>query len=152
MLNLGNRLGALSQTLTPRTLLLLVPLLLLLAVACSSDSDEPIISSEQEAGGPEYSGTIITTDMAPGVNRLLFGVTDREGMPIRGESSDVEVYFLVPREDARELKQSVSANFTVWPSSVGGVFSTEVDIPEGGLYQLDITFTSDDGESDIKLV
>lgn len=145
MFNPADRLVAISRALSPRTLLLLVPLLLLLAAACSSDSDDPIISSEQEAGGPEYSGSIITTDLAVGVNRLLFGVVDREGMPARGEIAEVEVYFMVPREDARELKQTVSANFVAWPSSVGGVFSTEVDLNVGGLYQLDINFTSNDG-------
>ncbi|MBC8279991.1 MAG: hypothetical protein H8E48_04320 [Chloroflexi bacterium] len=149
MLSLGDNLGTIQRTVNPRaiprTMIMLLPLLLLLAAACSSDPDDPIISSEQEAGGPEYSGTIITTDMAVGVNRLLFGVTDREGMPIRGEASDVGVFFLVPGEDARELRQSVTADFVVWPSAVGGVFSTEVDLVEAGLYELDINFTSNDG-------
>jgi hypothetical protein len=120
-------------------------LLLSLAAACSSDSEDPIISSEQEAGGPAYSGTIITTDMAVGVNRMLFGVTDREGMPIIGDSADVGVYFLVPRADARELTKEVTANFISWPTVIGGVFGAEVDIPLGGVYELDIRYTSSDG-------
>ncbi len=145
MLNPGNKLETISRALTLRTLLILVPLLLLLAAACSSDSEDPIISSEQEAGGPAYSGTIITTDMAVGVNRMLFGVTDREGMPIIGDSADVGVYFLVPRADARELTKEVTANFISWPTVIGGVFGAEVDIPLGGVYELDIRYTSSDG-------
>jgi hypothetical protein len=145
MLNPGNKLGTISRAFNLRTFLILAPLLLLLAAACSSDSDDPIISSEQEAGGPEYSGTIITTDMAVGVNRLLFGVTDREGMPIISDNAHVGVYFLVPREDARELRQEITADFITWPTVVGGVFGVEVDIPVGGIYELDINFTSGDG-------
>ena len=145
MLNPGNQLETISRALNLRTLLILAPLLLLLAAACSSDSEDPIISSEQEAGGPAYSGTIITTDMAVGVNRMLFGVTDREGMPIIGDSADVGVYFLVPREDTRELTKEVTANFISWPTVIGGVFGAEVDIPLGGVYELDIRYTSSDG-------
>ena len=145
MLNSGNKLETISRALNLRTLLILAPLLLLLAAACSSDSEDPIISSEQEAGGPAYSGTIITTDMAVGVNRMLFGVTDREGMPIIGDSADVGVYFLVPREDTRELTKEVTANFISWPTVIGGVFGAEVDISLGGVYELDIRYTSSDG-------
>ena len=145
MCNPGNKLETISRALNLRTLLILAPLLLSLAAACSSDSEDPIISSEQEAGGPAYSGTIITTDMAVGVNRMLFGVTDREGMPIIGDSADVGVYFLVPREDARELTTEVTANFISWPTVIGGVFRAEVDIPLGGVYELDIRYTSSDG-------
>ena len=145
MFNPGNKHETISRALNLRTLLILAPLLLSLAAACSSDSEDPIISSEQEAGGPAYSGTIITTDMAVGVNRMLFGVTDREGMPIIGDSADVGVYFLVPRADARELTREVTANFISWPTVIGGVFGAEVDIPLGGVYELDIRYTSSDG-------
>ena len=145
MLNPGNQLETISRALNLRSLLILAPLLLLLAAACSSDSEDPIISSEQEAGGPAYSGTIITTDMAVGVNRMLFGVTDREGMPIIGDSADVGVYFLVPREDTRELTKEVTANFISWPTVIGGVFGAEVDISLAGVYELDIRYTSSDG-------
>ena len=109
MLNLANGVGPIAQTLNLRTLFFLTPLLLLLVAACSSDSDDPIISSEQQAGGPEYAGVIVTTDMAVGVSRIMFGVVNRDGMPELSTSSDVKVYSLVPREDARELKQSLTA-------------------------------------------
>ena len=89
MLNLANGLGPIAQTLNLRTLFFLTPLLLLLIAACSSGSDDPIISSEQQAGGPDYSGIIITTDMSVGVNRILFGVPNRKGMPVSGTTSTV---------------------------------------------------------------
>ncbi|MCH7842113.1 MAG: hypothetical protein IID01_05035 [Chloroflexi bacterium] len=145
MFNLGNGVGPIAQILNRRTLLFLTPLLLLLIAACSSGSDDPIISSEQEAGGPEYSGIIITTDMAVGLNRILFGVTNREGMPVLGTTSDVGAYFLVPNQDTRELKDSATARFVTWPTIVGGVFAAEFDLDVAGFYEIDINFTANDG-------
>ena len=145
MLNLANGVGSIAQTLNLRTLFFLTPLLLLLVAACSSDSDDPIISSEQQAGGPEYSGVIVTTDMAVGVSRIMFGVINRDGMPELSTSSDVKVYFLVPREDARELKQSLTARFVNWPTTVGGVFVADLDLDTAGAYELDISFISSIG-------
>ena len=55
---------------------MLILLLVMSATACSSDPNAPIISSEQQSGGPDYSGIIITTDMAVGENRILFGIID----------------------------------------------------------------------------
>ena len=145
MLNLANGVGPIAHILNRRTLLLLTPLLLLLIAACSSGSDDPIISSEQQAGGPEYSGIIITTDMAVGVNRIVFGVINRDGMPVPGTTSEGGAHFLVPTEDARELKDSATAEFVSWPTSVGGVFVAEFDLDVAGAYEIDIDFTSNDG-------
>ena len=145
MLNLANGVGPIAQTLNLRTLFFLTPLLLLLIAACSSDSDDPVISSEQQAGGPEYAGIIITTDMAVGVNRILFGVTSRDGMPVAGTTSEVGAYFLVPRQDARELKDSATARFVTWPTIAGGVFVGEFDLDVAGAYEFDINFTANDG-------
>ncbi len=145
MFELANGLGTITRALKPRTLVLLAPLLLLLIAACSSDSNDPIISSEQQAGGPEFSAIIITTDMAVGMNRIQFGVVNREGMPVPGVTSEVGAYFLVPREDARELKDSATASFVSWPTSVGGVFVGEFELDIAGAYELDIKYTSNDG-------
>ena len=145
MINLARGLATLPRALNLRTFFSLAPLLILLVAACSSGSDDPIISSEQEAGGPEYSAIIITTDMAVGESRVLFGVVDREGMPVPGAASDIGIYFLVPGEDARELKESVTANFVNWPTSVGGVFAADLDLDIGGLYEMDVNFTASDG-------
>ncbi len=145
MLNPANTYRTFQRTVNPCAIIMLVPLLLLLATACSSDTGNLIISSEIEPGGPEYSGVVITQDIAVGNNRLLFVVIDREGMPVKGASPDVGVYFLTPKGDARELRQTVNAKFVAWSTAAGGVFSTEIDLIEGGLYQLDINLTSSNG-------
>ena len=147
IINHINGIGRTLRGLNPRALIFLPVLLLLLAAACSSDAEEPIISDEQEAGGPDYSAVIITTDMAVGSNRIVFGIIDRDGMPVHAEASEVSAYFLVPREDAREIKDSATAQFVSWPSSVGGVFVAEVDLDTAGAYQIDVNSTSSDGTS-----
>lgn len=144
-IKLANGLGQITRGLKRQTLIILAPLLLLFAVGCSSGSDDPIISSELEAGGPEYSAIIITSDLAAGYNRILFGIVNREGMPVPGASSEVEAYFLVPQEDARELKETVTAPFIQWPTAVQGVFAASIDLAIPGLYELDVKFTSNDG-------
>ena len=145
MHNLAIGLVRVSPALTRRTLFFLTPLFLLLLAACSSGSDDSIISSEQKAGGPDYSGIIITTDMAVGVNRIMFGVVTREGMPVLGVTSEVAAYFLVPEQDARELKDEATASFVIWPTSVGGVFAVEFNLDVAGAYEIDINFTANDG-------
>ena len=147
MLILAGWLKAFTQALPSRTLIFSAMFLLLLAVGCSSGSDDPIISSDQEAGGPDYSVIIITTDMAVGHNRIVFGVIDRDGMPVRGDTSEMAAYFLVPREETREFKGSVEAEYLSWPTAVGGVFVAEVDLETVGAYEMDVNFTSQNGAS-----
>ena len=115
---------------------------IVLATACVSDSNDPIISSEQKSGGPEYSGIIITTDMAVGKTRILFGVVNRDGMPVPGLTSEINAYFLVPEEDKRELKDSTIATFTSWPTTDGGIFSAELELDIPGFYEIDINYIS----------
>ena len=114
-----------------------------LVTACVSDSNNPIISSEQKSGGPEYSGIIITTDMAVGKTRILFGVVNRDGMPIPGLTSEVNAYFLVPEQE-RELIDSTVATFTSWPTTDGGIFSAELELDIPGFYEIDINYISND--------
>ncbi len=145
MANLANGVGRFLRGFTPRTLILLPALWLLLAAACSSDASDTIISSDQQAGGPDYSAIIINRDHAVGQNRIVFGIVDRETVPVPAEGSEVAAYFLVPNEDTRELKDSVSAKFVSWPTAEGGVFVAEVDLDTAGFYTLDVNFTSTDG-------
>jgi len=114
------------------------------AAPTSTDPDGPIISSEQQAAGPDYSGIIVTTDMSVGVNRIVFGVINREGMPVPGTISTVSAYFHVPMQDTRELKDSATAEFVSWPTTVGGVFVADLDLDIAGAYELDINFTAND--------
>ena len=75
----------------------------------------------------------------------MFGVIDREGMPVPGPAAEVRAYFLVPGEDTRELKDSVTASFTSWPTAVGGVFVADFDLDTPGAYEIDANYTSNDG-------
>ena len=145
MFNLAGGLSTIPRELDPRSFILTLAFLSLLMVACSPGSNNPIISSEQEAGGPEYSGIIVTTDMSVGVNRILFGVINRDGMPVSGSTPEVDAYFLLPGQKTRELKDSTSAEFVRWPTGPGGIFIAEFDLDIPGFYELDVNFTSTNG-------
>lgn len=142
MTNLAHWLGGTTRLINFRTLLFLTPLLLLFAAACSSSSGEVIISGEQQAGGPDFSGVVMNRDHAVGKDRIVFGIIDRDGMPVPGESPEVAVYFLVPDEDTRILKDTVVAEFVNWPTSEGGVFVADVELDTAGHYTIDVNFIS----------
>jgi hypothetical protein len=127
-------------------LLVLAGTLLLAVAACSSDY-EPIIAEQEEFGGPAFSALVITTDMAVGENRVAFGVADREGMPVRVDNATVRSYFLVPRQDARELKSTVPARFMSWPSNIGGVFEVNLVFDIGGAWEIEADLVAPDGEA-----
>lgn len=134
-------------------MLLLLGGILIFAVAACSSSDEPIISDEatpapEEIGGPEFSALVITTDMAVGKSRIAFGVMDREGMPVReidSNNATVRSYFLVPRQDARELRSTVPARFQPWPTNVRGVFEVILEFDIGGAWELEIDLIDANG-------
>jgi len=122
-------------------------LLLLLAAACSSDSDDPIIASEQESGGPEFSAVIVSFDLAVGESRVVFGVVDQDAMPVPGVNAEVSAYLLTEGEETRELKDTVTAEFTGWPNGLGGVFAADFDLDTGGFYGINANYISNDGRT-----
>ncbi len=136
----------LSRLACSRMLLVLGVLLLLAVAACSSD-DGPIISGEEEFGGPDFSALVITTDMAVGQSRILFGVADREGMPVRSDTATVRSYFLVPRQDARELRSTVPVRLLQWPTTFGGIFEVNLEFDIGGAWEMEIDLVAPDGEA-----
>jgi len=129
-----------------RMLLVLAGTLVLAVTACSSDN-EPIISDEVEFNGPDFSALVITTDMAVGQSRILFGVADREGMPVRSDTSTARSYYLVPRQDARELRATVPVRLLGWPTALGGIFEVNLEFDIGGAWELEIDLVAPDGEA-----
>ena len=81
--------------------------------------------------------------MAVGETKILFGVINRDGMPVPGLTSEIDAYFLVPEEE-RELIDSTVATFTSWPTTDGGIFSAELELDIPGFYEIDINYISND--------
>jgi len=145
-------------------------LLLLLAVACSAaptatPAANQILAPASSAqgsdsgkdgsqvavrppvqNGPEYGVIVITTDLALGPNRVVFGIVDRNGMPVRSQQAQVRALLLPPGDAPGVERATAVAEFKQWPAGPQGVFSTSLDFDMPGFWQLVVTTTGPEGE------
>ncbi len=105
-----------------RTIGFAMLLLSLLACSAATPTPEPPIPTAQPLGGPEYSAILVTSDLAVGINRVSFGLIDRDGMPVRTEEAQVQSVYLPPGQDTGQIHQTVTARFQQWPGA-NGVFT-----------------------------
>ncbi|PKB63621.1 MAG: hypothetical protein BZY80_06360 [SAR202 cluster bacterium Io17-Chloro-G2] len=125
----------------------------LLAAACSSGdaltSAPPVTRLSEtgagEMGGPQFSAVIITTDLAVGPNRVVFGLVDREGMPVRPGEAQVNAVFLDPEEKTADVRATSMARFQEWPVGDQGVLTTELSLDKPGFWRLNVEATAADG-------
>lgn len=123
-------------------------LLLLLAVACSTGPTATSITNVPPVqNGPEYGAIVITTDLSLGTNRVVFGLVNREGMPVRSQKAQVRALLLPPGNAPGVERASGIAEFKQWPAGPQGVFSINLDFDEVGFWQLEASTTSPNGAS-----
>ncbi len=103
-------------------------LMMLLALACSSSAP----SNTPLPGGPEFSALIVTTDLSLGENRVVFGLLDREGMPLRTDEAVVEAIFIPSGESQGSVRDTANARFLRWPLGEQGVFVTTLNFNQVG--------------------
>ena len=96
--------------------------------------------------GPEVSAIVITRDLALGRNRVVFGLVDLSGMPVRAEEAPVRALYLPPGEGPGEERDSAVARFKKWPLGDQGVLSTELTFDTAGFWRLEVTATGPSGE------
>ena len=94
--------------------------------------------------GPEFGVIVISTDLALGANRVIFGVVDREGMPVRAPQAQVQAAYFVPGQEATEVRASAIAQFMRWPTGSQGIFSTNLELDTPGFWQLEVSVVSED--------
>ena len=119
-------------------------LIFLLAIACSS-SGSPPESPTSDQSIPDFSAIVFTSDLALGGNRVVFGLIDRDGLPVRTEEAQVRALYLLPDQSAEEVRDTATATFVQWPTGQQGVFSTRMEFDTAGFWQLEVTTTRDDG-------
>ena len=126
-----------------------VGMLLFLAAACSSAVTITPIPTVAEPppvlNGPDYGAIVITTDLAPGPNRVVFGIVDRNGMPVRSQQAQVRALYLPPGAAPGVERDSAVAEFKKWPAGPQGVFSTILDFDTPGFWQIEVTTNGPDG-------
>ena len=125
----------------------------LLGSACFSprSSGEPA----PPLGGPEYSALVVSSDLAQGVNRLVFTLVNRDNVPVSAAGVQVATKYTAPGESTPEVRQRGTASFLPWPPEGGnrGVYVTDIEFDVAGeatrgnpgLWELDISATGADG-------
>lgn len=101
------------------------------ALACSSGTDGAGTSTPLPAG-PEYSALVVTTDLSLGENRVVFGILDREGMPLRAQEAAVEAIFIPSAQAQGTVQDVATARFIQWPVGEQGVFSATLNLNQVG--------------------
>ena len=119
-------------------------LLLLLAAACSGGGS-PAPTSTPPQSNPEVGAVVFTTDLAVGANRVVFGLIDRDGLPVRTQEAQVQALYLLPDQSTEEVRDTATARFMQWPTGQQGVFSTRIEFDTAGFWQLEVITTRDDG-------
>lgn len=102
-------------------------LVLAVALACSSSP-----TSTPLPAGPEFSALIVTTDLSLGENRVVFGLLDREGMPLRAEEAAVEAIFIPSSQTQGTVQDEANARFIQWPVGQQGVFAATLNFNQVG--------------------
>jgi hypothetical protein len=118
-------------------------LVLVAALACSSS-----VTPTPPPGGPGgVSVIIVTTDLAVGTNRVVFGLVDLDGMAVRSKEAQVRAIYLPPAQAVGEVKAAATARFTRWPVGEQGVFATRLEFDRAGFWGLEVTVARADGTS-----
>ena len=116
--------------------------LLLATLACAS-------------GETRVNAIVVSSDLAVGENRVVFGLVDLENMPVRAPESQVQPVYFPTSESDGEARQAVTATFSRWPLGEGqGVFVVQInfDMPGPGtitdpsVWELRFTATNEAGE------
>ena len=136
--------------LRPGLLILIGGLLMFLLAACTaSPTSTPLGISPTSTPlptGPEVGVIVISTDLAVGVNRVVFGLVDREGMPVRssGGQAEVQAAIFISGQEAAEVRHSATARFMRWPTGSQGVFTASLELDTAGFWQLQVSIASED--------
>ena len=96
---------------------------------------------------PEFSAIIVTSDHSVGVNRVIFGLVDIDGMPVRIDEVPVRAVYLGPEENPEARPDMANAKFIRWPSGVQGVFSTSLEFNTPGIWELEVDTPTPEGET-----
>ena len=136
----------------------LFSVLVLLAAACSSPTG-PVPQPSRVApaaqtpqfGGPEVSAVIITRDLGAGPNRIVFGLVNRDGMPVRVDEAQVQGVYIDKDADTgqqtAEVRAQGIAKFMRWPVGQQGVLATQLLLDKPGFWQLRVSASASSGET-----
>ena len=104
-------------------------------------------------GGPEYSALMVSSDLAAGDNRVVFGLVDRDNRPVAAETAQVRAVYTAPGAARGMERDTAKAQFLPWPpaGSGRGVFVANLTFDRAGaatpdqpgLWELEIAAAND---------
>ena len=103
-------------------------IVLAVALACSSSS----ATSTPLPAGPEFSALMVTTDLSVGENRVVFGLLDRVGMPLRANDATVDAIYIPSGQSQGSVEDTANARFIQWPAGQQGVFIATLEFNQAG--------------------
>jgi hypothetical protein len=89
---------------------------------------------------------VVTTDLALGANRVVFGLVTLEGSPVRVPEAQFRAIYLPPGQAPGEVRATGTAKFQRWPLGQQGVFSTRLEFNQAGFWDLEVSATRPDGK------
>ena len=108
-------------------------------------------------GGPEYSALMVSSDLAAGDNRVVFGLVDRDNRPVAADTAQVRAVYTAPGAARGMERATAKAQFLPWPpaGSGRGVFVANLTFDRAGaatpddpgLWELEITAADNDGQT-----
>ena len=124
-------------------------ILVLLGIAgCSTESEAERAQTESPSLPQELPEAITvavaSTDLAVGDNRVVFGLIRQGKGPIKDAQVSVET-FLLKSSGPDGPRQTVPADFQVWPGGSGGVYVAELTFDETGEWGLGFRLRAQDG-------
>lgn len=147
----------------PAIAVLLAAALLLpaLAIGCGSTGNESATGLRGPAGGPPVSLVVSNSDLAVGMNRVSFGLVDRNYMPVRPAAVDLRAVYYEPGAAEGQIRQRTQARYEPWPpEGRRGIFVADIEFDQAGaavaeapgIWELHATFdyAGLDGQSPVR--
>jgi hypothetical protein len=115
--------------------------------ACSSSPTATPAPVTVAPASPEVDAVFVTTDIAVGSNRVVFGLIDRDGMPVRASEAQVRAIYLPPGQDTAEVRETATARFYRWPAGPQGIFKVNLDLDASGIWLIEVDVITADGSA-----
>ncbi len=88
---------------------------------------------------------LASSDLAVGSNRVVFGVIDPVGGPVRDAKVQVSTFYLPPMGEQQGPVETADAVFRAWPVSPRGVFTAQLTFDRAGEWGIGAVVTAADG-------
>ena len=109
--------------------------------------------SEDEVLSDSSKGTVIVvnSDLAVGINRILFILLDSNGIPVRNLGIPIS-FFFESATDPYAPQFETLANFVNWPNSESGAYVSLIEFPAAGNWTMLVGPTDQDKDLEVKVL